>query len=149
MSDYLDLEVKTASPQETWDALKSDPTTILVDVRTIAEWDYVGLPDVEALGKEVLKVEWMEFPEMTRNEQFADELLAQLGDEDPSTIYFICRSGVRSLNAAKCLLRAIEGSDRFIHCVNVTGGFEGDHDDHKHRGEINGWKVCGLPWTQP
>lgn len=149
VSDYLDLEVQEVNPQEAWDALESDPSTVLVDVRTIAEWDYVGLPVLESIGKEVLKVEWMEFPEMTRNHQFAEELLSQLGPEDPSTIYFICRSGRRSYNAAKCLLTAIAGSDRFIHCANVKEGFEGDHDEHKHRGTVNGWKVRGLPWCQP
>jgi len=149
VSDYLDLEVQEVNPQEAWDALQSDPSTVLVDVRTIAEWDYVGLPVLESIGKEVLKVEWMEFPEMTRNDQFADELLSQLGPEDPSTIFFICRSGRRSYNAAKCLLTAVAGSDRFIHCVNVKEGFEGDHDEHKHRGTVNGWKVRGLPWCQP
>jgi len=149
VSDYLDLEVQEVNPQEAWDALESDPSTVLVDVRTIAEWDYVGLPVLESIGKEALKVEWMEFPEMTRNDQFADELLSQLGPEDPSTIFFICRSGRRSYNAAKCLLAAIAGSDRFIHCVNVKEGFEGDHDEHKHRATVNGWKVRGLPWCQP
>ncbi|MGE4611970.1 MAG: rhodanese-like domain-containing protein [Paracoccaceae bacterium] len=149
MSDVLVQEISEASPHAVWEALKSNPTAVLVDVRTIAEWDYIGLPVLESLGKEVLKVEWMEFPEMTRNEHFAAELLAQFKGNDPSAIYFICRSGVRSLYAARCLTAALEGTGRSIECINVTGGFEGDHDDNKHRGKINGWKVCGLPWCQP
>ena len=149
MSEALSSTVLEATPQETWEALKSNPTAILVDVRTIAEWDYIGLPVLDALGKEVLKVEWLEFPEMTRNEHFAEELLSQLGEEDPSAIYFLCRSGVRSLYAAKALLSKIADSNRNIKCVNVLEGFEGNHDEHKHRGTINGWKVRGLPWSQP
>lgn len=147
MSNVADLTVIEANPLETWQALKSDPTAVLVDVRTIAEWDYVGLPAIEDLGKELLKVEWMEFPEMTRNDVFAKELLAQIGD-DIKAIYLICRSGVRSASAGRCLLAALAGTDRHIRCFNVTGGFEGDCDENKQRGKINGWKVRGLPWRQ-
>ncbi len=149
MSDALNSTVLEATPQETWDALATDPSAVLVDVRTIAEWDYIGLPVLESLGKEVLMVEWMEFPKMTRNDYFAEELLSQFGDKDPSAIYFICRSGIRSNYAAKCLLSKIAGSGRNIKCFNVLEGFEGDHDEHKHRGTVNGWKVRGLPWSQP
>ena len=85
VTDYLDLEVQQVNPQEAWDALKADPTTALVDVRTIAEWDYVGIPSLDSMGKEVLEVEWVGFPEMTRNDYFAEELLSQFGPEDPST----------------------------------------------------------------
>jgi len=149
VSNAVNSTVLEATPQETWEALKSNSTAVLVDVRTIAEWGYIGLPVLDALGKEVLKVEWLEFPGMTRNEHFAEELLSQLGAEDPSAIYFLCRSGVRSLYAAKALLTKIEGSNRNIKCINVLEGFEGDHDEYKHRGTINGWKVRGLPWSQP
>ena len=149
MSEALNSTVLEATPQETWEALKSDPASVLVDVRTIAEWVYIGLPVLDSLSKEILKVEWMEFPEMTRNDHFAEELLAQFGPEDPSAIYFICRSGVRSKSAAKCLLSKIAGSGRNIKCYNVLEGFEGNHDQHKHRGTIGGWKVRGLPWCQP
>ena len=148
MSNVADLTVFEADPLQTWEGLKSDPSSVLVDVRTIAEWDYIGLPVLDALGKEVLKVEWMEFPEMTRNSFFADELLSQISD-DTKTIYFICRSGRRSANAAACLVSASAEKGREIKCVNVTEGFEGDHDEHKHRGNLNGWKVRGLPWCQP
>lgn len=148
MTEATTVDVLKATPQEAWEALNTDPSTILVDVRTIAEWDYIGLPVLDSIGKEVLKVEWIEFPEMTRNEHFADELLSQLGDQDPSAIFFICRSGVRSFNAAKCLLMRIAGSDRNIKCFNVLEGFEGDLDGNKHRGTVNGWKVRGLPWRQ-
>lgn len=148
MTEAATVDVLKATPQEAWEALKSDPSAVLVDVRTIAEWDYVGLPVLDSIGKEVLKVEWIEFPEMTRNEHFADELLSQLGDQDPSAIYFICRSGVRSFSAAKCLLMRIAGSGRNIKCFNVLEGFEGDLDGNKHRGTVNGWKVRGLPWCQ-
>ena len=33
-------------------------------------------------------------------------------------------------------------------CYNLAGGFEGPHDEAKHRGQVAGWKAAGLPWTQ-
>lgn len=66
MTDTMTVDVLKATPLEAWEALKSDKNAVLVDVRTIAEWDYVGLPNLDSIGKEVLKVEWIEFPEMTR-----------------------------------------------------------------------------------
>lgn len=148
LSNGVNLKVHEANPQETWDALNSNPSAILVDVRTIAEWDYVGVPVLDSVNKEMLKVEWQEFPEMTLNEEFADEVLAQLGATDPSEIYFICRSGQRSHFAAKSLLEKLDGSGRIIRCYNVTEGFEGNRDENSRRGTINGWKVRGLPWDQ-
>lgn len=148
MSDATILNVQEASPLEAWEALKSDPSVVLVDVRTTAEWTYIGLPVLDSIGKDVLKVEWMQFPQMTCNENFAIELLSQLGDKNPSAIYFLCRSGVRSHHAARYVLANNAESDRDVQCFNVLEGFEGDQDDHKHRGTINGWKVRGLPWCQ-
>lgn len=149
MANVSNLIVEEANPSETWEALKTNPSAILVDVRTIAEWDYVGEPSIGALGKELLKVEWMEYPEMMDNEYFAEELLAQIGDDLPEAIYFICRSGVRSKAAAESILAKLAGTGRVVKCVNVTEGFEGVQDQNAHRGKINGWKKHGLPWRQP
>lgn len=139
-----DMSVYEANPTETWAALETDPTTILVDVRTQPEWAYVGLPDLSTLNKSALLIEWASFPTMTLNEKFAEQLFGQIGDKPPTSIYFLCRSGVRSLRAAAL----ISGLNRTIRCVNVTGGFEGDKDSDGHRGAVNGWKNDGLPWQQ-
>lgn len=138
------MSVHEASPTETWAALKSDLGAILVDVRTQPEWAYVGLPDLSELDKSALLIEWASFPTMARNEIFAETLFGQLGDTTPTAIYFLCRSGVRSLRAADLIV----ATGRGIKCVNVTGGFEGDRDSHAHRGTVNGWKNDGLPWQQ-
>ena len=147
MSGATTLEITEVNPLEAWEALQNDPASVLVDVRTIAEWDYVGEPVLDSLGKELLKVEWMEFPEMTRNTFFAEEVFPQLAD-DTTTVFLICRSGRRSLNAARCLAEKIAENGRDIKCVNVAEGFEGDQDAEHHRGTLNGWKVRGLPWKQ-
>ncbi|HEX8970940.1 rhodanese-like domain-containing protein [Oryzihumus sp.] len=128
-------------PQEAYAALESDPAAVLVDVRTSAEWSYVGLPDLTGLGKRVLPVEWQRFPDGSVNEGFLDEL-RDAGVTEGAPIYFLCRSGVRSAAAAAAATRAGLGP-----AYNVTDGFEGPLDGHGHR-SVAGWKVAGLPWRQ-
>ena len=36
------------SPKDAWELLKGDPKAQLVDVRTAAEWNFVGVPDLSA-----------------------------------------------------------------------------------------------------
>jgi rhodanese-related sulfurtransferase len=130
------------SPIETWTALKDDPAAVLIDVRTPAEWAYVGLPDVAALGKLVLTVAWQTWPEGHQNPAFIAEVQEQ-GLKLGQPVYLLCRSGVRSLAAAKALSEAGYGP-----CYNIAGGFEGPLDPTRHRGTLAGWKVEGLPWRQ-
>ena len=131
------------SVEDAWELLKSDPQARLVDVRTSAEWNFVGLPDLSILGKEVALVEWQQFPTMQVNPTFvADAAQVSAGSKD-APVLFICRSGARSRSAAVALTR--EG---FTRAYNVAGGFEGDLDGERHRGNSNGWKAAGLPWKQ-
>ncbi len=132
--------------RQTWEALVADPSAVLIDVRTVAEWNFVGLPDLESLGKRVLLVEWQRFPDMAVNPFFADELseaLADLGVGQDAPLYFICRSGARSRSAAT---KATAGG--FTRAFNVAGGFEGALGPDRHRGCVDGWKASGLPWIQ-
>ena len=138
--------VGEVTPVEAWEMLESDPRAQLVDVRTTAEWAFVGVPDLHALGRKTVLIEWSEFPSMARNGDFETQVDAQLkarGAGADTPIVFICRSGARSLSAAQVM--AAKGYSR---CFNLTGGFEGDLDGERHRGARNGWKHEGLPWTQ-
>ncbi len=138
MSDYAgDL-----SPKDAWNLLESEPSAILVDVRTRAEWTYVGVADLSSISKKPALVEWQTFPEGQRNERFADEVDA-IGADRAAPILFLCRSGARSAAAAKLMTQK-----GYARCYNISEGFEGDADADRHRGRINGWKVRGLPWTQ-
>lgn len=129
------------TPQEAWDHLASDPEAILVDVRTRAEWTFVGLPDLTSLGKRVVPIEWTSFPDGAPNPAFLDELRAVVPTEE-TTVLFLCRSGARSVAAQT----AAEAAG-YSRTVNVLEGFEGDVDAHGHRA-VNGWKQAGLPWRQ-
>lgn len=125
-----------------WDALQEDQTAVLVDVRTQAEWAFVGLCNLSGVGKSPLLVSWQEFPHMQINAAFAETLIQQ-GIPKDSPIYFLCRSGVRSQSAASAMVAA-----GYSKCYNILGGFEGDVDQDGHRGVMGGWKAAGLPWQQ-
>ena len=129
------------SPTEAWTALQQDPRAVLVDVRTHAEWSYVGLPDLRSLGRDVVRVEWQRYPDGSINDRFVDELAAA-GVERDQPLYFLCRSGVRSIAAAEAATGA-----GWTESYNVSEGFEGPHDPQHHRAGA-GWKVAGLPWVQ-
>lgn len=140
--------VVDVDPIETWNGLKNEPNAILVDVRTRAEWSFVGIPNLTDLGKEPILLEWKEFPHMGLNENFAELLSAQCEANVPSHVYFLCRSGVRSLEAAHLMSQVFAARGQDVKCINIAEGFEGDLDSDRHRGETNGWKARGLAWRQ-
>ena len=129
-------------PWNVHDALTSEKDSVLIDVRTVPEWQFVGVPDLSALGKDVLFIEWQSYPEMKINENFVDEVRAA-GVKPEQPVYLICRSGVRSKAAAKALTAA-----GYHACYNVAEGFEGDKDDRARRGSVGGWRYHDLPWRQ-
>jgi rhodanese-related sulfurtransferase len=134
--------IENVPPGKAWGALQSNPQAQLVDVRTDVEWAYVGLPDLAAIGKQAVLVPWQMFPSMQVNPDFVGEL-KQAGFTPEQHIYFLCRSGVRSLAAAQAMQQA-----GYPHVYNVADGFEGPVDPQGHRGSAAGWKAEGLPWRQ-
>ena len=142
-------KVSQYPPEEAWRALENSGDAVLVDVRTRPEWIYVGLPDLGPIGKTALTIEWRRYPDMQINPGFFETLDAALGpDAKPSEIYFICRSGARSMEAAMACAKRFEAEGRPVACVNVAEGFEGDLDERRRRGGVNGWKAKNLPWRQ-
>jgi rhodanese-related sulfurtransferase len=107
----------------------------LVDVRTLAEWEYVGRVHGSLL------IEWRRFREPAPNPAFLAELAQAVERDTP--ILFLCRSGVRSHHAAHAAARA-----GYARAYNVLEGFEGDLDGGRQRGKLGGWRAAGLPWEQ-
>ena len=128
------------SAAQVWQHLQHQAGAVLVDIRTRAEWTFIGGPDLSSLGKTVIQVEWQVFPNMERNPRFVRELQAQ-GITPGKPVYLICRSGIRSRAAAEFL------AERGYTTYNVTDGFEGPINDHGHRG-ASGWRAENLPWKQ-
>lgn len=121
---------------------------IIVDVRTRAEWSFVGLPAIAP--EQLVLSEWQVFPDMQVNSAFAEqtgqEILARSGAATPAEapqVFFLCRSGARSRSAAIAMTQA-----GFPQCFNIENGFEGGPDQQGHRGVVNGWKANDLPWRQ-
>jgi rhodanese-related sulfurtransferase len=134
------------SADEAYNLLSEDRASLLIDVRTQAEWAYVGVPDLSKVGKEPVLFEWQQYPNMVVRSNFAEELAKDLrgrGVKTNTPVLFLCRSGVRSRAAAVALTEV-----GFTRCLNITGGFEGPPDLEKHRGRRDGWKAKGLPWVQ-
>ncbi len=132
--------------EEAWRVLLEDKDAVLIDVRTNAEWSFVGVPDTSALGKDLMCIEWQSFPTMNVNEDFAATVataIKETGGSKATNVFFLCRSGVRSRSAAVALTAA-----GYQAAHNVAGGFEGGLDEERHRGRANGWKAAGLPWRQ-
>jgi rhodanese-related sulfurtransferase len=125
-----------------WEILQEDPGATLIDVRTKPECRYVGHPDLKSLGKSAVFVEWQAYPDLAKNERFAEEL-REKGVAKDATLLLLCRSGARS-KAAAILLTGLG----YRHCYNVADGFEGPKDGEGHRGQSAGWKAAGLPWQQ-
>ena len=130
------------TPDEAFQLLESQPEAILVDVRTKAEWSYVGVPDLSELGRSLVLTEWVTFPDGARNPRFLDDV-TEAAPSKSAPVVFLCRSGVRSVAAAEAATAA-----GFTAAYNITEGFEGPSDESGHRGTAAGWKVRGLPWRQ-
>ena len=129
------------TPRQAWDLLVAEPEAVLVDVRTRAEWTYVGMPELTGTGRQLATVEWHRFGGVP-NPGFLAELDA-LDLPKHAPLAFLCRSGVRSAAAARAATAA-----GYTRAYNVLDGFEGRPDAAGRRGTTGGWKVAGLPWRQ-
>ncbi len=134
--------VENVAPKKVWEALVSHPEAKLVDVRTDMEWAQIGVPDLTGAGKEPAKISLQVAPTMQVNPGFVDEMKAA-GITPEDHIYFLCRSGVRSLAAANAAAAA-----GFPHVYNITDGFEGPPNGQGVRGQLAGWQSDKLPWTR-
>lgn len=123
--------------EQAWDLLKTDPSAVLIDVRTEAEWNFVGVPDLSPINKSVYLVEWAAggIP----NPLFVNQAGEAAPDKD-APVLLLCRSGARSAAAMNALADA-----GWKNPINVVAGFEGDLDEARHR--VGGWKF-NLPWIQ-
>jgi rhodanese-related sulfurtransferase len=136
--------VKELDPQQAWQILQENPRAVLIDVRSTMEYLFVGHP------RGAIHIPWIDEPEWKVNPNFAVKVREVLlggaichGDEGCAPVILICRSGKRSLEAGKVLLR--EGMQEVYH---VTEGFEGDLDEDHHRSTLGGWRFRGFPWEQ-
>jgi rhodanese-related sulfurtransferase len=136
--------------KEAFKIIANEPLSVIVDVRTFEEFNFVGFIDLSKIKdgkKKLLMLPWRLHPEMNYNPNFQMILEEFLNNNFSNSkevkIIFICRSGGRSNEAA-----AYFANLGYRHCYNVTAGFEGDLDQKNQRGKINGWKASNLDWRQ-
>ena len=131
------------APREAFDLLRRDGEAVLVDVRTEAEWTWVGVPDTAGTGREPVFASWAPDDPAAPGVRFLAELeRAGITAGRRGPVVFLCRSGKRSVAAAEAATAA-----GITPSYNVLNGFEGDLDEHGHRGGA-GWRAEGLPWRQ-
>ena len=128
-------------PKMAVERLQNNPQALFVDVRSKAEFKYVGYPENSIL------IPWIDDPDWEPNpEAFSDAVMQELDSREnlsDTEIILICRSGFRSNEALKCL-----ENKGFTQVSHVASGFEGDLDENEHRGNLNGWRHDGMPWSQ-
>ena len=128
-------------PKMAVERMNDNPEAVLIDVRTRAEHKYVGFPDNSIL------IPWFDEPDLESDpDTFYESVLDALSDRNDAMgteLILICRSGFRSNEALKCLQ-----SKGFTCVSHVASGFEGDLDENDHRGNLNGWRNDGMPWSQ-
>ena len=128
--------IENLNPPQAWELLQQNTKAVLVDVRSKIEHAFVGHPPG------AVHIAWKEAPDWQVNPKFVAEVEKLVPDKN-APILLLCRSGQRSLDAAN----ALEAAD-FKRLVNIVDGFEGPLDQHKHRGNLGGWRFSGLPWEQ-
>jgi rhodanese-related sulfurtransferase len=128
--------IKSISPTEAHEILQNDPKTILMDTRTGIEFSFIGHP-IGAVHVELKRPPtWKVLPDFVER---AEEHIAS----KTTPIVLMCRSGARSMEAAK-ILEAVG----YEALYNMDEGFEGDKDENKHRSTLGGWRFHKLPWEQ-
>ena len=109
--------VENIPPRAAWQALQDSPEARLVDVRTDAEWNFVGIPDLSAMGQEPVLIPWQVYPTMRVDAGFIEHLRG-VGLTPEHHLYFICRTGGRSLAAAQAAQAA-----GFVHAYILTQAY--------------------------
>ena len=108
---------------DAFDFLSKKVDSHLIDTRSDIEWKTTGIPDLSSINKEANLINWGPVLDQTFFEQYKKFLLNSFNQKD--SLFFICRSGSRSLMAAKF---AIEFG--FEHCFNIYDGFENDNNQN-------------------
>jgi len=136
--------IKEINSTKAYLILQQSKNTILIDVRSSIEYEYVGHPI------NTIHIPIKEAPGWEIRDDFIDNVRSELKKNFPDIqnvlevhIMLLCRSGKRSGQAAQML--ELEG---YKNITNIMDGFEGDKDSNNHRSVMNGWRFNNLPWEQ-
>ena len=142
---------KEVTPLETYEMIKKNPANmIIVDVRSRAEYQFVGHPEsaylvpVQFLNATFTGKEYA----MKDNPNFTKDIMARF-DPTRNTLFFLCRSGTR---AAMALNKIVQAGWPVERAYVILGGFEGGklkdkNSSYNGKRKGGGWRNEGLPWT--
>ena len=108
---------------DAFDFLSKKVNSHLIDTRSDLEWKTTGIPDLSSINKETNLLNWGPVLDQSFFEQYKKFLLTSFNQKD--SLFFICRSGSRSLLAAKY---AIEFG--FKNSFNIYEGFYNENDQN-------------------
>ena len=131
-------------------ALAANPEIVLIDVRTRAEFQFVGHPKAADANIPLMFMDAQSYNGtsgygFTPNRNFredVDGLMEAQGKPKDAPVFVLCRSGGRSARAVNLLAEA-----GYTNVWNVVDGFEGGKDKTTGHRTIAGWRHDGLPWT--
>ncbi len=166
--DLQAQEPKKILSIEAYDMLNTVPDTYLIDIRTRAEYQFVGHPITAYhfpymfMSTELVKKDGeYSYPFDVKNKAFIEEITKIFKKTD--NILVLCRDGSRSASAAGELAQA-----GFKNVYSIEDGFEGppfpsfsDSNKDKYYRQLAkrnniygfdhrrhyGWQWWGLPWT--
>ena len=148
MTERQQNTIVDLSPEDAWAELKSNDKAALVDCRTLQEWHAIGTPDLSDIDRAMYLVEWRKAPDMAVNTTFLQQLDEATGSAYPEKLFFICRSGVRSKEAATIVQETLSKKSILCECINVAEGFEGIQTLEIVAAGTSGWRNKNLPWVQ-
>ena len=108
---------------DAFDFLSKKVNSHLIDTRSDLEWKTTGIPDLSSINKETNLLNWGPVLDQSFFEQYKKFLLTSFNQKD--SLFFICRSGSRSLLAARY---AIEFG--FKNSFNIYEGFYNENDQN-------------------
>ena len=137
------------SSDDAYEMATTDANAYILDVRSEAEWIYVGHPgsnkldEGEDLAGKVVNVSYKIWKKklFTVNPSFVSDVKDLFEDKENIILIVMCRSGKRSVDAAVDLETA--GYEKVY---NMTTGFQGERDQYGYR-TVNGWVIDGLPYA--
>ena len=104
-----------------FDILTKKLNSHLIDIRSDLEWKTTGIPDLLSINKETYLINWGPVLDQIFFEEYKKFLLTRFNQKD--SLFFICRSGTRSLMAAQIAIKF-----GFNNSFNIYVGFSNDND---------------------
>ena len=108
---------------DAFDFLSKKVDSHLIDTRSNIEWKSTGIPDLSSINKKTNLINWGPVLDENFFEEYKNFLLISFNQKD--TLFFICRSGSRSLMAAKFAMEY-----GFKDCFNIYDGFHNENDQN-------------------